>query len=112
LIFLATRDTENELALDTLSAGVVSILFHVTKFPFLPGVYSLRVGVSVGELRSIALYAEGVIQFQVESAGLNRARTMNEGFVRLDGHWELDARSGQVKDTRLREKPAARNGTV
>jgi len=37
---------------------------------------------------------------------------MNEGFVRLDGHWELDARSGQVKDTRLREKLAARDGTV
>jgi lipopolysaccharide transport system ATP-binding protein len=112
LIFLATRNSENELALDTLSAGVFSILFHVTKFPFLSGVYSLRVGVSVGELRSTALYAEGVIQFQVESAGLNRARTMNEGFVPLDGRWELDARTSQVKDTRLREKPAARSGTV
>jgi lipopolysaccharide transport system ATP-binding protein len=112
LLYLATQGSEERLDLRAIEPGVFTLLFHIERFPFLPGVYSLRVGVSVGELRSVALYAEGIIQFQVESKVINRARTMNEGFVVLEGRWEVDARTSQVTDARLREKPAARNGTV
>ena len=82
LLFLATQGSEDKLDLETIAPGVFTVLFHIERLPFLPGVYSLRVGVSVGELRSVALYAEGIIQFQVESACINRARTMNEGLCR------------------------------
>jgi len=90
LLFLATQGSEDKLDLDTIAPGVFTVLFHIERLPFLPGVYSLRVGVAVGELRSVALYAEGIIQFQVESTSINRARTMNEGFVPLEGRWEID----------------------
>ena len=110
LLFLATKDTEDQLNSRAIGPGVFTVLFHIARFPFLPGVYSLRVGVAVGELRSVALYAEGVVQFQVESASINRARTMNEGFVPLEGRWEVDERAGQVKEMLIREKRA--KGTV
>jgi hypothetical protein len=58
----------------------------------------------VGELRSVALYAEGVIQFQVESPSINRARTMNEGFVPLEGRWEIDGSPPHVSEKPIHEK--------
>lgn len=103
LLFLATEDTEQQLKLHTIEPGVFTVLFHVARFPFLPGVYSLRVGVAVGELFSVALYAEGIIQFQVESASINRARTMNEGFVTLEGRWEIDHGSKKAEEIRIVE---------
>ena len=105
-LFLATNGSEEQLSLRAIGPGVFTVLFHIAKFPFLPGVYSLRVGVAVGELHSVALYAEGIIQFQVESASINRARTMNEGFVPLKGRWEVDEFAGQVKEMPIREKRA------
>jgi len=110
LLFLATKGSEEQLNVRAIGPGIFTVLFHIARFPFLPGVYSLRVGVAVGELRSVALYAEGVVQFQVESASINRARTMNEGFVPLEGRWEVDERAGQVKEMPIREKRA--KGTV
>jgi lipopolysaccharide transport system ATP-binding protein len=104
LLFLATKASEGQLDLHAIGPGVFAVLFHIARFPFLPGVYSLRVGVSVGELHSVALYAEGVIQFQVESASINRARTMNEGFVPLEGRWEVDECASQVKEKPIRDK--------
>ena len=110
LLFLATKSSEEQLNVRAIAPGVFTVLFHIARFPFLPGVYSLRVGVAVGNLRSVALYAEGVIQFQVESANVNRARTMNEGFVPLEGHWEVDQSASQVKDVPVCETPS--QGTV
>jgi hypothetical protein len=112
LLYLATQGSEEQLDLRTIAPGVFTLLFHIERFPFLPGVYSLRVGVSVGELRSVALYAEGIIQFQVESAIINRARTMNEGFVPLEGSWEVNEYPSHVKEMPIREKRAASKGTV
>jgi hypothetical protein len=109
-LYLATQGSEEQLDLRAIAPGVFAILFHIERFPFLPGVYSLRVGVSVGELPSLALYAEGIIQFQVESANINRARSMNEGFVPLEGRWEVDERASQVKEIPIPEKHA--KGTV
>jgi lipopolysaccharide transport system ATP-binding protein len=110
LLFLATKDTEGQLNLRAIGPGVFTILFHIARFPFLPGVYSLRVGVAVGELHSVVLYVEGIIQFQVESVNINRAREMNQGFVPLEGRWEVDERASQVKEIAIREKHA--EGTV
>src|SRR5438093_5577401 len=112
LLFLATKRSEEQLQLRAIGPGVFTVLFHIARFPFLPGVYSLRVGVAVGELRSVALYAEGIIQFQVESANINRAHTMNEGFVPLEGRWEVDESPSHVKEMPIRETRAASEGTV
>ena len=98
LLFLATEESDEQLHLRSIAPGLFTLLFHVDEFPFLPGVYSLRVGVTIGELRSVAFYAEGIIQFQVESAAVNRARTKNEGFVPLDGRWEITERLIAVND--------------
>ena len=110
LLFLATKGSEEQLTLRAIGPGTFTVLFHMARFPFLPGVYSLRVGVAIGELHSVALYAEGVIQFQVESASINRARTMNEGFVPLEGRWEVGECASQVIEMPIREKRV--KGTV
>ena len=110
LLFLATKNSYEQLNLRAIGPGIFTLLFHIARFPFLPGVYSLRVGVSAGELRSDVLYVEGIMQFQVESASINRARTMNEGFVPLEGHWEVNESATQVEEMPIREQRA--NGTV
>jgi hypothetical protein len=112
LLFLATKNSEEQLSLPAIGPGVFTVLFHIARFPFLPGVYSLRVGVAVGELRSVALYAEAIIQFQVESASINRARTMNEGFVPLEGTFEVDESARHVREMPIRDKHAASEDTV
>ena len=110
LLFLGTKDSEEQINVRAIGPGVFSILFHIASFPFLPGVYSLRAGVTTGELRSVAFYAEGIIHFQVESASINRARTMNDGFVPLEGSWEIGEYASQAKEMAIRDERV--KGTV
>ena len=62
-------------------------------FPFLPGVYSLRLGVALAGAFQPVLYSENVLPIQVVAPQINRAviSTQNEGFIALDGQWDLIA---------------------
>jgi lipopolysaccharide transport system ATP-binding protein len=113
MLFLATEESDAQLSVRTVGPGVFSVLFHIRRFPFLPGVYSVRTGIRIGESGSgIAYYAEGVIQFQVASGTINRARSMNEGFVPLEGSWELEPGGGQFRGAQAGEVCTAGDDSI
>ena len=89
-LYLATDISEEKYNGQTLEQGTYELQFHVGKFPFLPGVYSIRLGVTAGIVPNTAFYQEGVFNFQVEAPDRHRTQAMQEGFVALAGNWSLE----------------------
>jgi ABC-type polysaccharide/polyol phosphate transport system ATPase subunit len=88
-IYLATAISEERFAGVKLAPGIYEAMLRIDNFPFLPGVYSLRLGINEGELTSTIFYAESVFNFQVSSALEHRTQAMQEGLVELPGEWSL-----------------------
>ncbi|MHB1213697.1 MAG: ABC transporter ATP-binding protein [Thiobacillus sp.] len=91
-LYLATSQSIGELKPGTLSPGLYVLSYKVRRFPFLPGIYSLRLGVALGASFQPVYYSEGVIPVQVVSGNINRAVAghSGEGFVSLDGIWAIE----------------------
>jgi len=97
--YLATQSSEEKLPRPDVDTGTFTVQCKIRKIPLLPGVYSLRVGVQVGELRTPLLHAENVFQFRVEADQISRAQALDLGFVSLDTEWEI----GDVADAAKRD---------
>jgi ABC-type polysaccharide/polyol phosphate transport system ATPase subunit len=93
-IYLATVQSAGHLQVDALEPGVYDVTCEVSRISLLPGVYSLRIGVGVGQFLNATLYADDVIRFQVAAAGINRAwaNHESEGFIALNTQWNLEDR--------------------
>jgi lipopolysaccharide transport system ATP-binding protein len=93
-LYLATSQSIGSLPTETLLPGHYVLSYKIRRFPFLPGVYSLRLGVALGGSFQPVLYSENALSFQVLGKDINRAvqTGYREGFVALDGDWELSAR--------------------
>lgn len=93
-LYLATSQSLGKLAPGNLTPGIYTLIYKVRSFPFLPGIYSLRLGVALAASFQPVLYSENVLPIQVVDPHINRAVTsaQNEGFVALDGEWSLIAR--------------------
>jgi len=93
-LYLATSQSIGSLSTGTLLPGHYVLSYTIHRFPFLPGVYSLRLGVALGGSFQAVFYSENVLSFQVLGKQINRAVQSHyrEGFVGLDGEWELTAR--------------------
>ena len=89
-LYLATEISEHKFDGQHFEPGVYEVKFHIQQFPFLPGVYSVRLGVNTGELTKTIFYREGVVNFQVEAVDRHRTQGMREGFVEIDGEWTLE----------------------
>jgi ABC-type polysaccharide/polyol phosphate transport system ATPase subunit len=114
-IYLATVQSVGQLDCTTLDPGMHEVTCRVSRLPLLPGVYSLRVGVAVGELLNATYYAEGVLHFSVHAPGINRAWVSHEaeGFIALDTAWNIESDATQTasRDSApAHEEPAARPG--
>ncbi len=94
-LYLATSQSLGKLAPGNLSPGIYTLSYKVRSFPFLPGVYSLRLGIALAGSFQPVLYSENVMPIQVIAPQINRAVVsgQNEGFVALDGDWALTASS-------------------
>lgn len=92
-IYLATSQSLHDLQIDELEPGTYCLHYIVHKFPFLPGVYSLRLGVALADSFQPIFYIENALQIQVVAQSINRAITssQNEGFIALDGTWTMTA---------------------
>lgn len=90
-LYLATSQSLGELSPGNLSPGTYTLSYKIRRFPFLPGIYSLRLGVALAGSFQPVFYSENVIPIQVIAPHINRAAVsgQNEGFVALDGDWEL-----------------------
>lgn len=89
-LYLATHITEDQFTDTTLGPGVHKIHCSIVAFPFLPGVYSIRLGMSVGDMTVPVFYAENVLSFQVTLKSGLRSQAMQEGFVELNARWNLE----------------------
>lgn len=92
-VYLATAHSDQGITCDRLAPGRHEIEFRLPSFPFLPGVYCLRVGVATGDLYASALYAESVATFQAVDKSPRWAEAAREGLIPLQGHWHFDGRA-------------------
>jgi lipopolysaccharide transport system ATP-binding protein len=84
-VYLST-DNPGQL-MQSMAPGLYDIKCAVRAFPFLPGVYALRLGITAGDLWASVFYAENILMFQVVSEELPAGATMREGFVTWDSEW-------------------------
>jgi ABC-type polysaccharide/polyol phosphate transport system ATPase subunit len=98
-IYLGTTQSVDKLRLESLQPGEYEISFSLCSVPFVAGVYSLRVGVALGDYFHPLFYAEDLAQISVVQPGANMATVAEsgEGFVRLDGDWAA-TRLGTTQD--------------
>jgi len=90
-LYLAKSQSIGSLPTGTLSPGHYVVSYKIHRFPFLPGVHSLRRGVALGGTFQPVPYSENVFSFQGLGKQINRTLQSGsrEGFVGLDGEWEL-----------------------
>jgi hypothetical protein len=93
LLYLATSQSFGQLETGKLIPGRYVLSYKIHHFPFLPGVYSLRLGIALAGTFQPVFYSEGVIPIQVVAHNINRAVVsyQNEGFIAFDGEWNLIA---------------------
>jgi ABC-type polysaccharide/polyol phosphate transport system ATPase subunit len=96
-IYLATQQSTNQIKIDNLEKGIHEFIFEIPSFPFLPGVYSIRSGVSGGTVSRTLFYAENLLHFQVISQNIDDV-TWNEGLVSLPGCWKYMSLSSKLID--------------
>jgi len=88
-LYLATKVTEEQFKHRILIPGEYTVALNIPNFPFLPGIYSIRVGVDTGKISRNIFYEENIMHFQVISPDLERTLEMTDGFVKLKGNWRL-----------------------
>ena len=90
-LYLATSQSVESLPHGDLAAGMYTVCYKIKRFPFLPGIYSLRLGVALGDSFQAVFYAENVKQIHVVSRDVNRALVSQpgEGFIAMEGEWVL-----------------------
>ena len=98
-LYLTTSQSLGKLVPGNLSPGIYTLSYKVRSFPFLPGVYSLRLGVALAGSFQPIFYSENVMPIQVIAPHINRAVVsgQNEGFVALDGDWGLTVKSSETE---------------
>jgi len=94
-VYLTTHNSEEQLHIKTLHPGKHEILCKISRLPLLPGIYSLRFGVTAGKAGGTIFYGENLKHFQV--AG-NLPVTAREGFFALDAQWLLADEGACVHD--------------
>jgi lipopolysaccharide transport system ATP-binding protein len=95
-VYLATQQSIDRLTVKLLEPGEYRLRFKLHRMPFLPGVYAVRLGVALGDSFQPVYYVENAIQLRVIDPDGNRAvlSAGGEGFVRLEGDWEIDGIEG------------------
>jgi lipopolysaccharide transport system ATP-binding protein len=83
-LYLATNNSEEQIDVPSIDPGDYTIRCKVHRMPLLPGVYSLRFGVTAGRTARTVFYAENLLHFQV---GGDVPVTVREGFLALDLRW-------------------------
>jgi hypothetical protein len=98
-LYLATELTGEDFERLTIEPGIFNVRCEIKSFPFLPGIYSFRLGVATGDLFRPVFYSENIHPFQVLPLEQRGVRAMNEGFISLETSWSLNV-SGAESDIR------------
>ncbi|EHJ46130.1 Teichoic-acid-transporting ATPase [Solidesulfovibrio carbinoliphilus subsp. oakridgensis] len=87
-LYLTTYDSRHEIQMETVEPGEHEAVCHITRLPFTPGVYSLRLGVSSGGVEKTIFYGENLLNFQVVGEERFRNVAGSEGLILLDAKWQ------------------------
>jgi lipopolysaccharide transport system ATP-binding protein len=85
-LYLATHNSEEQLQIGRLAAGEHEVTCKVAGLCLLPGVYSIRFGVTAGKTARDVFYAENLMPFHVSG---EVPITIRDGFFSLDAKWTL-----------------------
>lgn len=85
-LYLTTHNSEEQLHVHHLPIGAHEIQCKIAHLPLLPGVYSLRFGVTAGKAARTIFYGENLKHFQVVG---DVPITIRDGFFALDAQWKL-----------------------
>lgn len=83
-LYLTTHNSETQLNIAKLDVGEHTISCDISNLPLLPGVYSLRFGVSAGQAGRQVYYAENLRSFQVIG---EVPVSIRDGFFALEARW-------------------------
>ena len=86
-LYLTTHNSEEQLHIAQLLPGEHDILCNIRRLPLLPGVYSLRFGVTAGQAVRPVFYGENLKHFQVIG---EVPITIRDGFFALDAYWSVN----------------------
>jgi len=87
-LYLTTYDSRYEIDMEELEPGVHEAVCQISRLPFTPGVYSLRLGVSAGAVEKTIFYGENLLNFHVDGEERFRNVSGSEGLILLDAEWQ------------------------
>ncbi len=92
-VYIATITSHQEFRGRTLPTGVHEVRLCLPQLPLLPGVYSLRFSLDIGDPIKNVLYGESLSKFLVINNEIQRTSPACEGLIFLSGNqWSLDVR--------------------
>jgi ABC-type polysaccharide/polyol phosphate transport system ATPase subunit len=83
-LYLTTHNSEEQLNIKCLPSGNHEITCKINRLPLLPGIYSVRFGITAGQAAQTIFYGESLRHFQVIG---DIPITIRDGFFALDAHW-------------------------
>ncbi|NOU15629.1 MAG: ABC transporter ATP-binding protein [Methylococcaceae bacterium] len=83
-LYLTTHNSEEQLNINRLLPGDHVITCKVNQLPLLPGIYSIRFGMTAGEAARDVFYGESLKHFQIVG---DIPITIRDGFFALDAFW-------------------------
>lgn len=104
-LYLTTHNSEEQLSIEHLAPGEHFISLKISRLPLLPGVYSLRFGVTADQTARTVFYAENLANFQVDG---DVPITIRDGFFALEAQWAVQS---EQCNTHNRVKPVAQTTT-
>jgi ABC-type polysaccharide/polyol phosphate transport system ATPase subunit len=93
MLHLATSQSLGQQSLGPVQPGQICVRYRVRRFPFLPGVYSVRLGVAIAANFHPVFYAESVLSIRVTGKDASRSLS-TDGFIRLEGEWDCTFSTG------------------
>ncbi|NOR68306.1 MAG: ATP-binding cassette domain-containing protein [Methylomarinum sp.] len=88
-LYLTTHNSEEQLKIDKILPGDHEVLCKISHLQLLPGVYSIRMGVTTGTAAATLFYGENLINFTVKNDPKNPIPiTQRDGFFALNATWK------------------------
>ncbi|OAI20505.1 polysaccharide/polyol phosphate ABC transporter ATP-binding protein [Methylomonas lenta] len=83
-LYLTTHNSEEQLKINNLPPGEHVISCKIKKLPLMPGIYTIRFGITSGQAARTVYYGESLKHFQIVGSV---PITIRDGFFALDALW-------------------------
>ncbi len=107
LFHIAHCESFDSIAVPLVRRGLFSVRCRIQRPPLLPGLYSFRMAVGVGEPMFTAYMAEDVVPFQLVSLCGNRHHALRQGVIDCPAEWHLVSQSAEVESEGAAAESAA-----